>query len=264
MTLTGEEYPEQGDLVVCTVKKVADFGAFVNLDEYDGKEALIHISEVASGWIKYVRDHIKEGQKVVCKVLTISSKGHIDLSLKDVNEHQRKEKIQSWKNEQKAEKWMHIVAESLGTDVKGMHDVISTLFEEFGNLYSAFEEVAVNGAEAITKLGIPRKYADAIAKIAAENVKISEVTITGYVDLTCPLPNGVEIIKEALRGAGKVEAPEVNLKLSYVGAPRYRIRVVAPDYKKAENVLRKAADAAIEIVRAKGGVGEFHRQLSTS
>lgn len=262
--LIEKEYPEQGDLVVCTVKKVTDFGAFVDLDEYKGKEGLIHISEVASGWIKYIRDHVKEGQKIVCKVLNVSSRGHIDLSLKDVNEHQRKETIQSWKNEQKAEKWIHIVAESLGTDVEGLHDVISTLFKEFGSLYAVFEETAANGAEVLIKLGVPKKYADAIAKVAAENVKISQVNITGYVDLMCPLPNGVEVIKEALREAGKVEVPEVNLELSYMGAPRYRIRVVAPDYKKAENALRKAADAAIEIVRAKSGVGEFHRQLSTS
>jgi len=138
------------------------------------------------------------------------------------------------------------------------------LFKEFGSLYPAFEETAVHGAETLVKLGIQREYADAIAKVVAENVKISQVNITGYVDLMCPLPNGVEVIKEALREAGKVEAPDVNLELSYVGAPRYRIRVVAPDYKKAENVLRKAADAAIEVVKAKSGVGEFHRQLSTS
>ncbi|MHC1623405.1 MAG: translation initiation factor IF-2 subunit alpha, partial [Candidatus Methanospirareceae archaeon] len=245
--LIGKEYPEQGDLVVCTVKKVTDFGAFVDLDEYKGKEGLIHISEVASGWIKYIRDHVKEGQKIVCKVLNISSRGHIDLSLKDVNEYQRKEKIQSWKNEQKAEKWMHIVAESLDINVEELRDIASKLLKEFGSLYAAFEETAVNGAEELIKLGVPKKYADAIAKVATENVKISQVNITGYVDLMCPLPNGVEVIKEALREAGKVEVPGVNLELSYVGAPRYRIRVVAPDYKKAENALRKAADAAIAV-----------------
>ena len=43
-------WPELGDLVVCTVVNVVDFGAFVQLDEYDKKEGLIHISEVASGW----------------------------------------------------------------------------------------------------------------------------------------------------------------------------------------------------------------------
>ena len=87
-----EGWPEPGSLVVCTVTQVVDFGAFVSIDEYAGKQGLIHISEVASGWIKYIRDHVREGQKIVCKVLNVdTSRLHIDLSLKVVNELQRRE-----------------------------------------------------------------------------------------------------------------------------------------------------------------------------
>ena len=83
-------FPENGELVVCTVTSVKNFGAFVTLDEYDNKEGFVHVRDVASGWVKYIRDFIREGQKIVCKVLGVdSSKGHIDLSLKSVNEHMR-------------------------------------------------------------------------------------------------------------------------------------------------------------------------------
>ncbi|HEQ78979.1 MAG TPA: S1 RNA-binding domain-containing protein, partial [Euryarchaeota archaeon] len=60
------EFPEESELVVCSVTNVKSFGAFVNLDEYDGKEGFIHVAEVATGWVKYIRDHVREGQKVVC------------------------------------------------------------------------------------------------------------------------------------------------------------------------------------------------------
>ncbi len=84
-------FPENGELVVCTVTSVKNFGAFVTLDEYDNKEGFVHVRDVASGWVKYIRDFIREGQKIVCKVLGVdSSKGHIDLSLKSVNEHQKR------------------------------------------------------------------------------------------------------------------------------------------------------------------------------
>jgi translation initiation factor 2 subunit 1 len=107
-----EGWPEPGELVVCTVDQVVDFGAFVILDEYANKRGLIHISEVASGWIKYIRDHVREGQKIVCKVLNVDpSRHHIDLSLKDVNEHQRRDKIQAWKADQKAWKWLEMAYE---------------------------------------------------------------------------------------------------------------------------------------------------------
>src|SRR5512137_1950856 len=110
----GYDWPEEGELVVCTVANVKNFGAFVTLDEYENKEGFIHIAEVATGWIKYIRDYVREGQKLVCKVLRVDeSKGHVDLSFKAVNEHKRREKIQEWKNEQKGDKLFSIVAQRL-------------------------------------------------------------------------------------------------------------------------------------------------------
>ena len=73
-------YPDEGELVVCTVKDVKGFGAFVTLSEYQNREGFIHVAEVATGWVKYIRDHVREGQKIVCKVLRVDPvKEHIDL-----------------------------------------------------------------------------------------------------------------------------------------------------------------------------------------
>ena len=47
------EWPQESELVVCTVENVKDFVAFVSLDEYGGRQGLIPISEIATGWIKY-------------------------------------------------------------------------------------------------------------------------------------------------------------------------------------------------------------------
>ena len=73
-------FPEEGDLVVATVSAIRNFGAVVTLDEYGKREAFIHLSEVAPGWVKYIRDHIREGQKVVARVLRVDvGKGQVDL-----------------------------------------------------------------------------------------------------------------------------------------------------------------------------------------
>ena len=253
-------WPEEGDLVVCTVKKVTDFGAFVELDEYGGKEGLIHISEVASGWVKYIRDHVREGQKIVCKVLYVdTAKHHIDLSLKDVNEHQRREKIQQWKNEQKAEKWIQYVAKVTKTGKEDLSRIIGTLYERFGNVYTAFERARANGSSFLTEIGISKEFAEMIKKVAEENLKKPQVDIAGYIDLTNPLPDGIEHIKKALRAASVINADDIAIDITYTGAPRYRIHVVAPDYKKAESILKKSAQAAIKIIEKEDGAGEFHR-----
>ncbi|MBU4373303.1 MAG: translation initiation factor IF-2 subunit alpha [Euryarchaeota archaeon] len=253
-------WPEADDLVVCSVKRVTDFGAFVELDEYGRKEGLIHISDVASGWVKYIRDHVREGQKIVCKVLYVDTvKYHIDLSLKDVNEHQRREKIQQWKNEQKAEKWIEYVAKTTKTSKDDLNELIGLLYEKSGSVYSAFEKSRFEGASVLTKIGVAREVAEAIAKVANENLKKPQVDISGFIDLTNYLPDGIEHIKKALSAAGNVDGEDINVEITYTGAPRYRIHVTAPDYKKAEGVLKKAVQSAIKIIETAGGSGEFHR-----
>ena len=254
-------WPEQDEFVVCSVMQVKDFGAFTHLDEYGQKEGLIHISEVASGWVKYIRDHVREGQKIVCKVVNVDpNREHIDLSLKDVNEHQRREKIQQWKNEQKAEKWIQHVAEVNTISPEDLEKLVDLLYNAFDSVWDAFDEAMQNGPEPLIEIGVDEQIAQSISKVGVENIKIPHVEISGYVDLTCPLPDGVDIINKSLKAAAKIKTDEdVKVNVSYVGAPRYRIHVIAPDYKKAEGVLKTSADAAIKIVKKSKGTGMFNR-----
>ena len=250
------EWPEDGELVVCTVADVKDFAAFVTLDEYNGRRGLIPISEIARGWIKYIRDYIREGQKVVCKVLNVDpSRGHIDLSLKDVNEHQRREKIHEWKNEQKATKWVGFAAEAAGVD----QGSLKAIYHEYGLLYPAFEDIVTTGGEAAERLKLDERIRESLITIAHDNVKVPRVTITGHLVLMSPRPDGVNVIRRALRSAQpKIE--DVEIDLVYIGAPKYRIKVTAPDYKLAEKAIEKAANAAVGVVERAGGSGRFIRK----
>jgi len=251
-----EEWPEKGELVVCTVRELKTFGVFVSLEEYGGKEGFIHISEVSTGWVKHLRDYVREGQKIVCKVLAVDERrGHIDLSLKAVKEGLKRERIKAWKNEKKARKWLSLAA----VPESELQELEAKLVDAYGSLYDAFQQIYKTGKRALTELGIEEALADKIHKIALANVKPPSVHITGYVELKCPLPNGVEIIKNALMEAKKVAKD--GFECSYIGAPRYRIRITAPDYKKAESILNEAANAAIEILKRNEGYGRFYRNL---
>ncbi|HVO77890.1 MAG TPA: translation initiation factor IF-2 subunit alpha [Methanomassiliicoccales archaeon] len=252
------EFPEEGELVVCTVQSVKNFGAFVTLDEYANKEGFVHVRDVATGWVKYIRDYIREGQKVVCKVLGVDlSKGHIDLSLKSVNEHQKREKIQQWKNETKADKLMEIVGQRLSLTSEEAYDRFAPeLIEKFGSLYNAFEQAAVN-PDGLKESGLQGDWIDVFIEVAKDNVTPPFVQISGIVELKCPTPNGVDCIKSALR-SGMDKAGD-NLTVQYVGAPRYRVVMSAPDYKTAEEDLKVVTNAMIEAVKERGGEGAFHR-----
>lgn len=71
---------EVGAVLEGKVTGITKFGAFVDLGE--GKTGMVHISEVASTYVKEIRDFITEGQTVKVKVLTVGEDGIISLSIK--------------------------------------------------------------------------------------------------------------------------------------------------------------------------------------
>ncbi len=72
--------PEVGDIFTGTVKKVTDFGAFVEI--MPGVDGLVHISQLDNRHVKNVRDVVKEGDQLKVKVIEIDSQGRIKLSRK--------------------------------------------------------------------------------------------------------------------------------------------------------------------------------------
>jgi len=68
------------EVVKCVVEKITPYGAFVKLE--NGQRGMIHISEIAQGYVKKVEDVLSLGQEVEAKVIKIDERGRIDLSLK--------------------------------------------------------------------------------------------------------------------------------------------------------------------------------------
>ena len=257
-----KEFPEEGELVVGSVTKVQNFGAFITLDEYPGKEGFIHIAEIATGWVKRIRNHIKEKQKVVCKVLNVDQvKQHVDLSLKRVNEHQRRDKIQEWKNKGKSQKLLEMVAKKIGKTVDQCYkEFAGELTKKYGNLYAAFEETAYD-IEILKKDGFKGDWLKSFEEIAKSNITIPFVNIKGYINLTSWLPDGIKHIRDVFLKAEKSEFEDVEIKIKYIGAPHYIITVKAPDYKIAEEEMKKAVEKIQEDIKKFKGECEFNRKL---
>jgi translation initiation factor 2 subunit 1 len=257
-----KEYPDEGELVIGTITTVQGFGAFVSLDEYPNKEGFIHISEIATGWVKRIRNFVRERQKVVCKVVHVDpAKKHIDLSLKKVNDHQRREKIQEWKNAQKATKLFEMVAQGLGKTVEQCYKEFGdALVKKYGTMYAAFEECAYE-PNTLKNDGFSGEWFKKFEEIAKGSITVPFVEIKGMLLLTSFLPDGIEHIKEALLAAGKSEFDDVTIDIKYIGAPRYMIKVKAPDYKIAESQMKHAVERAGSYMEKIKGECEFQREV---
>jgi len=254
---TTPQYPEVGDLVVASVTRVVDYGAYVKLDEYDGVEGLIHISEIASTYVRNIRVHVREGQKLVLKVLRVSTqRAQVDLSLRRVTGREKSEKMLEWKKVKKADSIMKGAAEKLKVGEEEVSKVRSVIYDKFDNPFDAFEEAADEGEEVFTKLGISEEWGKALTEVARSKIRLEKAKVTGTVELTCTKTEGVEAIRQALRGAKKVKkARGTTIKVYTIGSPRYRFEVRSKEITDAQATLNLAVEEALNGIKGLGGQG---------
>ena len=72
---------EIGKIYLGKVKKIVDFGAFVEI--FPGTDGLVHISQICDRRIKNVSDEIQEGDEIKVKVIDVDQQGRVKLSRKE-------------------------------------------------------------------------------------------------------------------------------------------------------------------------------------
>lgn len=252
-----EGYPEEDELIMCTVTKVQMNSVFVNVDEYQ-KQGMIHISEISPGRIRNIRDFVKEGKVVVCKVLRVSrERGHIDLSLRRVNESQKRAKVEEMKQEQKSEKIVEFIAKSQKKDPVSLYnDVFAKIKPGYNMLQLAFADVA-DGKLSLETLGIEKNVALALEEEVRHRTKPSEVRLSGEFFIKTFEPDGVQIIKDSLDQAKKVYE---KLDMRYIGAGKYQMNLVADDFESGEEILKKVTDSVVSYAEVHKAECSFAKQ----
>jgi translation initiation factor 2 subunit 1 len=220
--------PDEDELVIAVIKKIMPYGAFCVLPEYGDLEAFLHVSEVAPRWIKNIHEFISEGQRYVVKVHHVdSTKNQVDVSIKRVSEEEKKQKLELIKSEKRGEKLLDIAIKAAGGKIDAKA-VQAAMEAEFGDIYSCFKEASLN-EKVLDKLDIPKELKARIVDIGKKNIKKPVVEVAAIVTLTCYGSDGIDDVKKALQ----IEDAVVH----YLGAPRYKLSITAPDYKSGEKKL---------------------------
>lgn len=250
--------PEEGEFVICTVKKIFPHSVFVDLDEYENKEAMVHISEISPGRIRSIRDFVKEGRKLVCKVLRINQeKGQVDLSLRRVSLSAKKQKNEEYKQEKRAEKILETIANKMKTTAEEMNkDFVKRIIEEYGSINAFFQEYS-NGNISLEASKIPPKYHKYLEESVKEKAKPTKIKIESVISLTSESPEGIEVVKKVLKDAEKkAKEKEQELDITYISAPKYRIVLTTNDYKTGEMTMEQISESIIKHIKKEGGYGE--------
>ncbi len=250
--------PEEHDIVLCTVTKIHFHSVFVRLDEYDNLSGMIHISEVSPGRIRNLNDYVKEGKKIICKVLRVNrERNQIDLSLRRVNEGIRREKLDSIKQEQKAEKIAEMVAKSLKTDAKKLYNTLTEkIFNDYQYLHECFNDIVQDKVD-LKKYKFDPKTIKALTDMVKDKIKPPEVEFSGTFTIECYDGEGVEVVKESLNEALKV-AKDANV--FYLGSGKYKFSIKGIDLKKMDELVDKCSKAVIDYAESKGAEASFVRE----
>ena len=217
------QLPEDGDIVIVTVKQVTGHGAYVSLDEYKGMTGFLHISEIATGWIRNIERYVKPKQKSVLKVIRVDkARAEVDLSLKQVSGEERKSKVIEVKKSEKASAFMEIIRSKTNLTDTQMKELEDKILQKYDYVYDLFEATARKGMEPIQNLGLSDEIAKAIEE-ESKKIQIPHVEIRGIFEISIKKPDGIEIIKSTL---SSVESSKnnSNVAISYVAAPEVQSR----------------------------------------
>ena len=255
-----EEFPEVGEIVLATIAKLMDHGAYVTLDEYDNIQGFLHVSEIAPGWVRSINKFVREGEKKVLLVKKVNpGRSEIDLSLKQVSKEQQKKKLLEVKRIEKGKTLLDAIKTSAGLSDKDIEKLEDAIFAKYDFVYDAFLDVATKGIGALDELKLAKKIATAIEETSSK-IKPPSVEIRGICELTCNQSSGVEVIKNAILDS--IGDQTSNISATYIGAPKYRLSVTGPDFKTAERMLKPVLDKVQKVIEKNNGTFTFTREES--
>lgn len=238
--MSTEAFPRRNELVVGTVKRVEDHGVTVELDEYEGLEAYIPRSHVASGRIKDIRDFAKEGDKIVGRVIRVNRKlGQVDLSLRYVSEEQRKRKLEEWKERIRVTSLLKLAAQRAGFQdpENAAKEAWAKLSEHYRSSLDALEDVLYEGTAPLLKAGLDERLASKLEEIVKVQLKPPIYIKNVVVKVVSYAHDGVERIRKALMEGMASKAEGVDVDIYSAGAPRYVISVRSQDPKLVKRTI---------------------------
>jgi len=253
-----KRFPKRDEVVLGKVSKVLNYGVFLDLLQYPGVQGFVHISQIASSWVKNIRSVVKENETRAGYVLHFDvEKGQVDLSFNRVSENLEKQLIEGYQNAQKNKRLMELLAKEQKSSIEIVQkEVVQPLMEQYGTLQDAFLEIAAKGESAAT--GVSKPWVKPLTDWIQRNVKIPKKSLRGELTLSSLAPNGVELIRNALIKA-RESAKGAPMELYYEGSGKYALRVTGDDYKTLEKLLKQVSDKAIELLKAGGGTGSFEK-----
>ena len=255
-------YPEKDDLVICTVERLLPSSVNVSLDEYKKIEAMIHVSEISRKWVRNLKTYMKIGKKLVCKVMQANeSENLVTLSLRRVGSGQMRNKMAEWASENRANDILEVIAKQIDLTTKQIYEKFGDkVLAEYGLLNPILIEIAKGDEEIFGELKIEKSLAEKLKDLIQKRITLPKAEISGLITMSTSDTNGLQAIKDTVKsGQEHAKKKKVEMKLIYLGAPKYQIKVISDDFKKTEDGLAEIIETMTQHLMHHKGTLVFKR-----
>ncbi len=262
MHVKREGFPEEGEIVVCIVKQIQKTTVFVILEDFENKEGIIHISEISPGRIRTIRDYVKEGKKVICKVLRKNERyGNLDLSLRRVTTGQKLNKLREIKLEDKCQKIIESVAKQLKLDPEKIYsDINSKIPKDYESIGQVFQDIADENNQILNNFKLDSKLTALLENTIKIRLKPKELKNIRNISLSCPTSEGIESIKKSLKKAiDLAKKKEYKLRIDYISAPNYGLTITASEPRELEIQTEEILETIKQEIEKEKGSFEIQK-----
>ncbi|MGC9071541.1 MAG: translation initiation factor IF-2 subunit alpha [Acidilobus sp.] len=252
--LNRRSLPDVGEVLVGTIKEIYDYGAYLELEEFNGLRAFLPWSEISNRSFRSINEIVKMNERVAVKVIRVNkAKGQVDVSLKRVTDDERRRKMTWWKRTQKAVNIVLVIAKELKkTERQAYADVIWRLEDKYGDVMAGLEMAALEGEQPLAAAGLPQEWLKPLAEAAKKYVEVKKVKLSAIVTARTAKSNGVDKIKDLLKFIEGQAFSDVVIKVYSIGAPKYRVDLVGSDYKTLEESLARLQESAAKKAKELG------------
>lgn len=250
-------YPEVNDLVMVTVKRIAEMGAYVSLNEYNGVEGMVLLSELSRRRIRSVQRLIRVGKTEVVVVLRVDKdKGYIDLSKRRVSPEEAEKFEERFNKSKTVHSILRHVAEKNDTELEELYKNVGwPLYRKFGHAFDAFKMILSEPETvwgALEQQPSDELKAD-ITQSIVRRLTPQKVKIRSDIEVACFDYEGIDAVKRALGAGESVSTNEIQIKAKLVAPPLYVLMTQCMEKAKGLELMNSAITKIEEVIKAANG-----------
>ncbi|KAK3854289.1 hypothetical protein Pcinc_012641 [Petrolisthes cinctipes] len=256
-----QKYPEVDDVVMVTVRSIAEMGAYVHLLEYNNIEGMILLSELSRRRIRSMNKLIRVGKTEPVVVIRVDKeKGYIDLSKRRVSKEDVERCTEKFAKAKAVSSIIRHVGELLGytqeEQVEQLYQQTAWHFEEKYKkqacAYDVFKQAVVDHS-ILDECKLDEETRSVMVTQIQRKLQSQGVKIRADIEVSCFEYEGIDAVKSALKSGIEESTVDIPIRINLIAPPLYVMTTSTTEKQDGLKALERAIEKVTSEITGFGG-----------